>query len=349
MEPGSSTTTPSAFPRPAGGKGCLHALAGICCWGYLVLMLGVWLVMMWSDLWWPATLLIFAPRWVLLVPLGLLALVTLVVRPRALGLLLLSAGLIAGPIMGLCLPWRGVFQDVPPGKPFRVFTCNMHYGRGDPEPLETLVDELAPDIAAIQEWGASERSTFRTKGGWHVHESRALFVASRHPIRNVVQLGADSMDEQGAVTRYDLDTPLGVVHLFSLHLATVLHGVTDTIHDKKGGEGELEANIRRRWEQSRYIADQANEIKGPLLLVGDFNTPPQSAIFARVWDDYHDAFGWAGTGWGYTFFGSRTMVRIDHILAGKNWYCRSCRVGPHVGSPHRPVIADLVWPDAARE
>jgi vancomycin resistance protein VanJ len=36
-------------------------------------------------------------------------------------------------------------------------------------------------------------------------------------------------------------------------------------------------------------------------------------------------------------------VRIDHVLAGPGWHCDRCRVGPHVGSPHRPVLADLIW------
>jgi endonuclease/exonuclease/phosphatase (EEP) superfamily protein YafD len=79
------------------------------------------------------------------------------------------------------------------------------------------------------------------------------------------------------------------------------------------------------------------------MIVGDFNTPPESTIFPHVWEDYRDAFSAAGWAYGYTFFGSGTMVRIDHILAGKGWSCSACRVGSHVGSPHRPVIADLVW------
>jgi endonuclease/exonuclease/phosphatase (EEP) superfamily protein YafD len=37
------------------------------------------------------------------------------------------------------------------------------------------------------------------------------------------------------------------------------------------------------------------------------------------------------------------MVRIDHILAGPGWQAERCWVGPDVGSPHRPVIADLIW------
>ena len=58
---------------------------------------------------------------------------------------------------------------------------------------------------------------------------------------------------------------------------------------------------------------------------------------------YTDAFSEAGRGWGYTFIGAKTTVRIDHVLISKGWHRAACRVGPNVGSPHRPVIADLVW------
>ena len=90
------------------------------------------------------------------------------------------------------------------------------------------------------------------------------------------------------------------------------------------------------------LAAEAARCSGPVLVVGDFNTPPESPIFDEVWDGYTDAFSAAGWGWGYTFFGTKTMVRIDHILASRAWGVTACRVGQFIGSPHRPVIADLV-------
>ena len=45
----------------------------------------------------------------------------------------------------------------------------------------------------------------------------------------------------------------------------------------------------------------------------------------------------------------KTTVRIDHVLAGKGWNCVRCWVGPNVGSPHRPVLADLVWTGTSGE
>ena len=89
------------------------------------------------------------------------------------------------------------------------------------------------------------------------------------------------------------------------------------------------------------MAQKASTVSGPLLIVGDFNTPSESFLFRRVWAGYADAFVSAGWGWGYTFFESRTVARIDHILSGEGWNCSRCCVGPDVGSPHRPVL-DLI-------
>jgi hypothetical protein len=171
-----------------------------------------------------------------------------------------------------------------------------------------------------------------------------LLLVSRYPIRREIVLGHNrKADEHASVAQYELETPVGLVHVFSLHTASLREGINDAIHENGRGPIEVQANSEKRRQQLDYIAGHAAECQGPVLIAGDFNTPPESAIFRETWRGYADAFGAAGWGWGYTFFGGRTRVRIDHVLAGKGWTCTDCRVGPPVGSPHRPVIADLVW------
>jgi vancomycin resistance protein VanJ len=133
------------------------------------------------------------------------------------------------------------------------------------------------------------------------------------------------------------------VTFISVHLASPRHGIYEVIHDRARGPADIQASSDRRWEQSEFLAHEAAEVSGPKLLAGDFNTPPESAIYRGLWEPYTDAFTAAGWGWGYTFYGGRTTVRIDHIFAGRGWHCVHCWVGPDIGSPHRPVLADLVW------
>jgi endonuclease/exonuclease/phosphatase (EEP) superfamily protein YafD len=317
----------------------------VCCWLYLAAVVGVWLVVgLAAERWWPATILMFGPRVVFALPLVVLIPPAVWLRSWVSTAAGVAAGLVvAWPVMGFNVPWSQLTADTPAGPPFRVMTLNMHYGRADPPAFEALVTAIGPDVVAVQEWEKADRSALATTPGWHVHTSPRLFLASRHPIRSAVVLGHNSMGEDASAAHYELETPFGPVHVFSLHTATTRGGISDILHRTRNGPSELQANSDRRREQLEFVAGQAAACRGPVVVVGDFNTPPQSPFFGSVWSGYADAFSAAGWGWGYTFRGAKTMVRIDHVLLGGGWTCTGCRVGPAVGSPHRPVIADLVW------
>jgi endonuclease/exonuclease/phosphatase (EEP) superfamily protein YafD len=317
---------------------------GVLAWVYLAVALGAWGLLYASDLWWPATLILFGPRWVLLLPLVVLVPVALWRRRRAV-LVVLAAGLVvAGPVMGLCVPWGHLARGPRGGWHLRVLTCNLHYRRHlDPAPLEAVVARADADVVVLQEWDPVNHSAMLEGPGWNVGRTPVLFLASRLRIRQVEPLGDHSTRASGALLRCDLDAPVGIVHFFNLHLASPRRQLRETVDDAGRGPELVQATSDTRWEQMENVARQVGRASGPVVLAGDFNTPPQSAIFRRLWPEYDDAFGSAGWGWGYTFYGGRTMVRIDHVLTGPGWWCKACWVGPDVGSPHRPVVADLVW------
>src|SRR5262245_43415126 len=98
--PGSIPSAPSPGQRPPRSR-VLTKLLWVCSWSYLTLGIGLWTLLNWADLWWPATLFMFAPRWVCLLPL--LGFVLLLCWLRRLGPLLplgLATAIIVGPVMG---------------------------------------------------------------------------------------------------------------------------------------------------------------------------------------------------------------------------------------------------------
>ncbi len=321
----------------------LRGLLALCSWLYLAAAVGLWLVLREADRWWPATLLQYSPRWTAALPLVPLLPAALLLRRRSLVPLLLAGGVVAGPYMNFCVPWDRITAGEPQGMAIRVMTCNMHYRAVDPTPLDDLVAGTHPDIVTLQEWSEKNSSALMAGKGWHVHLTPRLFLASRFPLRGFAKLGPHSDNPKGNVGRFELETPAGILTLFSVHLTSPRYGLYETILDRTNGPADIQANSGRRWEQSEFLAREARRVRGPLLLAGDFNTPPESAIYRRLWAPYTDAFAAAGWGWGYTFYGSHTMVRIDHVFAGQGWRCTRCWVGPDIGSPHRPVLADLVW------
>ena len=87
LPPAEQTAGPVSPRRRGRGE----ALVGSCCWAYLVVVLGCWLLLYASDLWWPATLFLFSPRWLFFVPglvvfvLGILIGAVVIPRPFSIG------------------------------------------------------------------------------------------------------------------------------------------------------------------------------------------------------------------------------------------------------------------------
>jgi endonuclease/exonuclease/phosphatase (EEP) superfamily protein YafD len=325
---------------PARAPGLLTFLSAL----YAAAVVGACLALyLASDRWWVATLLLYGPRWPLAVPLGVLLPAAAVFRRRLLGLLgpvLLVAVFF---LMGLCLPWASLGGAGPRGQAVRVLTCNVHRSELDPVALGALVVETGPDVVALQGWSSGYEPVVFADGEWYVRRDDQLCLASRFPI-----LGGELLDDPAftagdyAIARYRLDAPGGALDFVSLHLASPRDGLDEVLESHGARVGRLEANSALRRRQSERAARWLDACPGPLLIAGDFNTPPESRTYRECWSRYTNAFSAAGFGFGPTFFTRRTAVRIDHILAGPGWHCRRCWIGPPVGSPHRPVLADLV-------
>lgn len=336
----------------AAAKPSSRPLLRLTCWLYLLTLIAAWWLLYAGEAWWPATVLLFGPRWLLALPLVALLPLAFWRRRRFLSVLLAAAVVVFGPVMGFVVPWDRLFEPAGEGTSVRVLTCNMHYRVYDSTPLDALLRDAKPDIVVLQEWHEKNQSAVLAEPGWHIRRTYSLMLASRFPIRKTTLLGKHSMRPEGLVERCELDTPAGITTLFSLHLASPRLGLSQVAEKGEEGASSIETNSDLRWRQSEFIARQAEKVQGPLLLAGDFNTTSESLLFRRTWDGYTDAFTAAGWGWGYTFKTRILGTRIDHILLGKGWRCTQCWVGPFVGSPHRPLLADIVWtePEAqARE
>lgn len=76
---------------------------------------------------------------------------------------------------------------------------------------------------------------------------------------------------------------------------------------------------------------------GRLLVLGDFNTPRDSAHFDAWRGPLRHAFEAAGTGWGATWPTLLPVLSIDHVWAGGGIEILSCTIGGSAASDHRPV------------
>ena len=334
-----TSTRPAATNAHARGAG---RLLPVLCWVYLLTLLAAWLFMRQEgERWWPATLLLVGPRWPLAVPAAVLW--PIVVSLRRWGLTLLvaaSTAFLLGALIGLrlSLPAGSAEQgDV------RLLTCNIHRQQVSAEALGAFIRSTQPDVVALQDWSAGGHDSLFADQRWHVQRNGQMLLASRFPIARVtiVDLGKPPdvpADERAAAVCYDLQSPAGPFRLINIHLSSP-HGGLLTFLDDHGKA--LEENADRRWQESAALCRLVENSNIPVLLAGDFNTTDDSPIFREDWSDYRDAFTDRGLGIGYTYLNRHTQIRIDHIMAGPGWQIVRCWIGPAVGSPHRPLVAEL--------
>ena len=105
-------------PWPSRGSCAL----AVCCWAYLATMLGVWLTLQRAEVWWPATVLMFSPRWVFALPLGVLLPAAVFLRRRSVLVLFMAGAIAIWPVAGFNVPWPRLTDTTLAGPPFRVLT-----------------------------------------------------------------------------------------------------------------------------------------------------------------------------------------------------------------------------------
>jgi endonuclease/exonuclease/phosphatase (EEP) superfamily protein YafD len=326
-----------------GRRNRVSALVGVLSWGYLAFTLGLaallWLV---GDLWWPATLLTFGPRWISLLPLPLLVPPAVLFRPTGLAPLVLGGAVSIGPVMGICIAWphSGAAEPDALGAPIRFLTCNVGGGADIEELLDYVLAE-DPDVITLMESGRDLPLPREGDGDWQVRRVGGIFVASRYAIVATETLRSEQLASwHHPALRCTLRTPQGDVEVTAVHLATPREGLEAVLHSLWRGIPEMKRITALRWTESELASELAKST-GPSLVAGDFNMPVDSAIYRRYWSGWQNALSLAGFGFCQTKFTGHFGARIDHILANDDWQVMSARVGPHIGGDHRPVVAEL--------
>ena len=82
----------------------------------------------------------------------------------------------------------------------------------------------------------------------------------------------------------------------------------------------------------------------PLLVIGDFNTPSDSAHFDRLRTRLQGAFETAGTGYAATWPMPVPVLQLDHIWTNKHLRVVRCEHETSLYSDHRAVVADVAFP-----
>jgi vancomycin resistance protein VanJ len=294
---------------------------------------------------WPVTLFLYGPRWLVALPLLILFPTAMAWNRIGLVSLAMASWVVVFPILGYCVPWRTALNGPEDGPRLRILTCNITGRYSDANRLADLIDETKPDVVLLQEFYGVSPAQFLRGDGWHVYQGNGseLMVASRRPIRRARTLDLSRIKAKGNAASHEISFDGGTVRLVNLHATSLRTGLSQVADRREEGIGTFE-------EISELHAREASEIRrwvdldsGPLILAGDFNMTPDSPTYRANWSDFGNAFANAGSGFGFTFNTRLIGLRIDHVLVGPGWKVRKCWVGPDVKSQHLPVLADLEW------
>jgi len=309
--------------------------------GYLAMLLLLWAIIHFvGERWWLAALILFGPRWVLAIPLALLAPLALWRSPKLLWVLAICVIVLAGPLMDLCIPWGRVFHSRGSGFQVRVLTCNTHANAIRKAELAQLIDSTQPQVVALQEWSGGYDGPTLGEGKWYVLTDHELRVQSRWPIRKVGHIVSEGW-AYGSAIHYEIQSPSGTIPFFALHLASPHNALESAVNLEDTAARQIEGNQAQRRQQSEDLSRAAQAAGERVILAGDFNLPRDSEIYRDSFSTFEDAFSAGGFGFGWTYTHHGTSTRIDHVLSGIGWKCRRCWAAASVGSPHRPLIAEL--------
>lgn len=278
-------------------------------------------------------------RWQYLLVLGVGLLAAVLVRKRGIVAALLLVSLANGwSLVGASgprerAPSASAAHAAIPARSWKLLMVNIHLDNRDLQPLLDLIERESPDVVGIVELTP--------------HAAAALAaLAPRYPVTRI-----EPRDDAFGIGLWSR-LPASVVDLVSmpplqlpalqLHWADPRPGSLWLLHPFPPISG---AGSAWRDAQLHYVAGLVGGDPDGVL-AGDLNATPWSVAYRRLRRDAALADASAGGLPWPTWFGSGLLsgvfaVPIDHVLHGSAWRTYSHRIGPDVGSDHRPLIVEL--------
>jgi len=302
---------------------------------------------------WLGTLITYAPQHFYCLPsLILLAWAGFRKNGRAMAINLAALAFFGTALLGFCVPWRAEIDGLggphAQRKHIRVMTYNIHHSQNGGILVADEIRKAKPDVVFLQEanalldWSSAVSEFLHSDPSWRLIDYGELAILSRYPIKEHA-ISQMEWTTGRIIVKAVLDVEGRSVTVIDVHLNSSLRsGLTDfrgvSLADR------LNAASRTRLVQLDALLNVTRRIPGPLIVAGDFNTPPRGELYRRMSARLTDAFGYAGWGVGYTFRSDVPAMRIDYVFLGNGVRAERCWA-PHTQvSDHLPLVADVELP-----
>ncbi len=263
---------------------------------------------------------------------------------NALGLIFWAKWLLGVQFVGFAAP-----RDAP--ATLRLMTYNIARGDRGLDAIEATIRAQNPDIVCLQEsQGSYYGRTFAPGArlaarfpGWHSAQCGDVMTLSRFPI---VARRDYPLRGTRRILETTLQTPRGPVRLLNLHIATSFVGQITARHGIWGRALQIflgaQPSAQTRLDQISPVrrAIGNGDSKLPLLVVGDFNSPPRGLFYRAISRGMKDAWISGGTGTGATFPAKWPLLPIDHALS-RGLLIERAHVLNTRASDHRPLVIEF--------
>jgi len=237
----------------------------------------------------------------------------------------------------------------------RIVTYNIHKCRGidrrtDPLRIATVLRQLQPDVAALQEITDSPGDAKHEQAGviaaqfagyeWqfgsnrqHLGAAYGNMTLSRFPVRywHNYDLTWKNRERRGCL-RTDVEVANGrVLHIFNVHLGTGF------VERRQQG---------RKLASPDVLADAA--LTGPCIVVGDFNEWTRGLATKLMSGKFESVDIKAYARFGRTYPGLLPIFHLDHFYFDRRLVLKSYKVhrtrAALLGSDHLPLMAEFEVP-----
>ncbi|MDO4759010.1 MAG: endonuclease/exonuclease/phosphatase family protein [Rikenellaceae bacterium] len=251
---------------------------------------------------------------------------------------------------------------------FKLLSYNVRFfyddqGESSADSVADFIARHNPDIVCLQEYNptVAERSErwgevmqdYNTvqfdagEGVWHRQAiyTRYRVLRSGVIMRPTTSIWADLVIRQDTVRVVNNHLQsTGITALDSEYLTEHAY-LLDTAREEK-----LRSMVSRFHDNCVLRADQADTIRAHVdslapvhrILCGDFNDAPLSYTYRTLARGLDDAFSEAGEGYSHTFRGFFDLLRIDYVLASKDFECLSYETPDVTYSDHLPLVVRLL-------
>ncbi len=286
--------------------------------------------------------------------MSFLALSALVLRARRLALVAAATALI------MALPWFGLMLRATPAPDLSrptltVVVANVNLSNPDLSALFRLIESENADLVLLQEVTNNHRDQLRSAlEPRYPHTSTAFrqdafgqALYSKLPFEGAPDVfpQIETMREKSFGSPFALSDP-------QIRVRVMFDGVpivVQNLHLMPPGDAQMlrEQRLQFAWLDQWVRSVKTSTDAPALFLAGDLNstaTSPQHAFLRAA--GLREAHDEAGSGLGNTWpdvglLAKVPGIRIDHAYACNRLTIVSSRVGPHIGSDHRPLVVKL--------